>query len=117
MPTNEQERLKQIRDRQLAARDPLVKEKQFQHNTSVKEKRMRKSISLAEEWRALPHIVKAPLYGLLLGILVIAVLPMVWISQWSWIASALATVFFIIFGVVAGNALDIRDRIRDHLKK
>ena len=114
---NEQERLKQLRDKQIAARDPLVKERQFQRNTAVKEKRMKKSFSLVEEWRGIPHVIKAPLYGLLLGAALVFILPKFWVSQWALIAAGGATLFFIIFGLVVGSSLDLRDKIRDHVKK
>lgn len=114
---DEQERLKRLRDKQLNARDPLVKQRQFQHSSSVKEKRMRKPFSfkkaLAED---IPHVIKMPFYGLLLGILVLLILPNLWISTWAVIVSAGLTLGFIVFGVVMGNSLDLRDEIRRHIK-
>jgi uncharacterized membrane protein len=117
MPTDEQERLKRLRDKQLNARDPLVKQRQFQRSSSVKEKRMRKPFSfkkaLAED---IPHVVKMPFYGLLLGILVLLILPNLWMSQWAVIVAGALTLGFIIFGVVMGSSLDLRDDIRRHIK-
>jgi hypothetical protein len=117
MSNDEQERLKRLRDGQLKARDPLVKQKQFQHSSSVKEKRMRKPFSfkkaLAED---IPHVVKVPFYGLLLGVLVLVILPNLWDSKWAVLVSGGLTLLFIIFGVVFGNSLDLRDDIRRHIK-
>jgi len=116
MPDQEAERLKRLRERQLSDRDPLVKQHRFQHESSVKEKRMRKPFSLSKAWKDLPHIIKAPFYGLILGILVILVLPILWHSTWAILVGAGLTLIFLIFGVVTGNSLDIRDNIRDNIK-
>lgn len=116
MSDQEQERLKRLRDRQISARDPLVKERKFQRDIAVKTKRMRKPFSFAKAWSDIPHIFKVPFYGLLLGIVVIFVLPMLWDSPYAILAGAGATLLFIIFGMVLGNSLDLRDNIRDNLK-
>jgi hypothetical protein len=116
MPDSEAERLKRLRQRQLTDRDPLVKQRQFQHNSVIKEKRMRKAFSLKEAWNDIPHIIKSPLYGLLIGVIVTAVLPNVWESPYAVITGTGATILFIIFGVIVGNTLDLRDDIRDHIK-
>lgn len=116
MSNQEQERLKRLRERQLADRDPLVKQRQFQHNTSVKEKRMRKSFSFVEAWGDLPHIFKVPFYGLIVGVLIVIVLPNIWKSPYAFLAGAAVTLLLIIFGLIVGNALDIRDRIKNNMK-
>lgn len=114
---DEQERLKRIRDRQLADRDPLVKQKKFQSTSAQKAKRASgKKLSLGEEWRMIPNIIRSPLIGLLIGIVVIIVLPMVWVSQWAFWAGICVTVLLIVIGAMIGNALDIRDRLRDSIK-
>jgi hypothetical protein len=114
---NEQERLKRLRDRQLADRDPLVKQKKFQSTSAQKARRASgKKLSLLEEWRMIPNIIRSPLIGLLVGLVIIIVLPMVWVSQWAFWTGVGATVFLILIGLVTGNALDIRDRLKDSLK-
>jgi len=117
MSNQEQERLRRIREQQLQARDPLAKQRKFQKSSSQKEVRMRsKSYSLSDAWKEIPHIVKSPFYGLIAGVILIIVLPTVWDSPYAIIAAGAATVFFIIFGVVVGNALDIRDNLKNNLK-
>ncbi|MEW6242314.1 MAG: hypothetical protein AB1564_16045 [Chloroflexota bacterium] len=116
MSKQEQERLRRLRDRQLVARDPLVKQRKFQHDSAVKERRMRKPFSLTKAWGELPHIVKSPFYGLVIGIVITAVLPNLWTSPWAFLVGAGLTLVFIIFGVVTGNSLDLRDRIKDNIK-
>jgi uncharacterized membrane protein len=115
MPMDEQERLKRLRDKQLAARDPLVKQRQFQNSSAVKEKRMRKPFSYKKALAEIPHLIKMPFYGLVLGVVVLLILPNLWISKWAVIVSGGLTLAFIIFGVVMGNSLDLRDEIRKHI--
>lgn len=116
MSDQEQERLKRLRDKQISARDPLVKQRKFQRDIAYKTKRMRKPFSFAKAWSDLPHVFKAPFFGLLLGIIVIFVLPMLWDSPYAILVGAGATLLFMIFGLIIGNSLDLRDRIRDNLK-
>lgn len=116
MSGQDQDRLKRLRDKQIAARDPLVKQRKFQRDIAVKTKRMKKPFSFSKAWSDIPHIFKTPFYGLLLGIVVVFVLPIVWDSPYAILAGAGATLVFIIFGLILGNSLDIRDNIRDHLK-
>ncbi len=103
MADREQERLKRLRNRQLTERDPLVKQRKFQHSSSIKEKRARKPFSLLKAWADIPHVIKFPFYGLLLGVITL-------------LASVGVTVVLMIFGIVIGNAFDLRDDIQDNLK-
>ncbi|MDL1944608.1 hypothetical protein FBQ99_19945 [Chloroflexi bacterium CFX2] len=77
---------------------------------------MRKPFSLSTAWSDIPHIIKSPFYGLLLGVVVLFVLPKVWNSPFAFLTGAGVTLVFIIFGLIIGNSLDIRDRIRDNIK-
>jgi hypothetical protein len=116
MSDKESERLRRLREKQLAQRDPMVKQKKFQHDSSVKEKRMQKPFSFSKAWKDLPHIFKAPFYGLLLGILLIIVLPNLWSSPYAMLVGAGLTVVFMIFGLVAGMSFDLRDNIKNNIK-
>ena len=116
MADREQERLKRLRNRQLTERDPLVKQRKFQHSSSIKEKRARKPFSLLKAWADIPHVIKFPFYGLLLGVITVIVLPYFWNSKWTLLASVGVTVVLMIFGIVIGNAFDLRDDIQDNLK-
>ncbi|HRQ23896.1 MAG TPA: hypothetical protein PLF42_10770 [Anaerolineales bacterium] len=116
MSNQEQERLRRLREEQLQARDPQVKQRKVQRNISTKEKRMRRSFSLAQAWGDIPHIVKTPLYGLLLGIVIAILLPTFWASPYITLASGGAIIILMIFGLALGNALDVRDNIKDSIK-
>lgn len=116
MSNQEQERLKRLREKQIADRDPLVKQRKLQQNYSVKAKRMRKPFKLTGAWRDIPHIIRTPFYALLLGIAVIFILPALWESPLAIWVALLITAFLIVFGLVLGNSLDLRDDIKDSLK-
>lgn len=116
MPESEAERIKRLRDKQIATRDPLIKERKFQRDMSVKEKRMKKPISLAEDWRNIPKVVKIPLFMLLLGMIGTIILVRLWSWEYAVYVGAGATVGLAIFGAVLGNALDLRDDIKKHLQ-
>ncbi len=116
MPDPEAERLKRLRRKQLSERDPLVKQRQFQHSSIIKEKRMQKSFSLIKAWREIPHSIRSPFYGLVIGILIVVILPNLWESQYAIYTGAFATILFMIFGFIFGNSLDLRDEIKKNLK-
>ena len=116
MSNQEQERLRRIREQQLQARDPLAKQKKFQQHTSKKVKRMQKSFSLAGAWKDIPHVIKSPFYGLVAGVLLLVILPRVWENPNATLVAGVATAIFVVFGLTLGNALDIRDEMRDNVK-
>ena len=115
MPESESERLKRLRQRQLADRDPLVKQRQFERNSVAKEKRMQKPFSFKKAWSDIPHSIKTPLYGLIVGVIVIFVLPNFWKSPYAIFAGVGITLVLIILGFITGNSLDLRDDIRKHV--
>ena len=116
MPDQEAERLKRIRERQLTDRDPLAGERKFQRVTSVKEKRMYKPLSLKKELKAIPYIIKVPLYCLILGVIITAVLLITWNSPYALYVGVGAIVILLLFGVASGSVMDYNDKIKDHLE-
>ena len=115
MPESESERLNRLRQRPLADRDPLVKQRQFERNSVAKEKRMQKPFSFKKAWSDIPHSIKVPLYGLIVGVIVIFVLPNFWKSPYAIFAGVGITLVLIILGFITGNSLDLRDDIRKHV--
>ncbi len=112
-PENEQERLRRLRDQQLAARDPLVKQKQFQRTTIRKERILRnRKVSFAERWDIIPHVVRNSIYAVLLGVAALFILPLFWNPpNLTWYIAG-GTVILIVLGVVVGQAQDSRDEIK-----
>ena len=118
MPVNDQEleRLRRLRQSQLADRDPLVKQRQFQRSSAQREKRIKKPYSLGKMWKDIPHAWKGFFYGLVLGTVVLLIVPMLWVSPWAIPCSAAAIVVFMIFGLAVGRAIDTRENIKDLMR-
>jgi hypothetical protein len=111
----EEERLKKLRDRQIADRDPQVKQRHYQQNYSRKNRQRAagQHLTLKSMWLDLPHVIRSSFIGLVLGLLTLWFLPQVWISRFAVPAGIAALVVFLMIGLVIGNALDVRDNIRD----
>jgi hypothetical protein len=116
MSNQEQERLRRLRERQLADRDPKVKERQFQRMTAQREQKRDKSYSLARAWGDIPHIWRSSFYGLLVGLFIMLVLPYFWDSSWTFLVSVLATIVTTMFGAVVGNAIDAREELKNLMR-
>lgn len=116
MPTSqEQERLRRLRERQLTDRDPLVKQRKVQRTTAVRTRKAMRSFSFKESLSAIPQVWKGAFVGLLLGLLVIFILPLLWASPFALLVGIGVTMVCMIFGVITGNALDLRDNIKKDL--
>ena len=76
-PSQEEERLRRLRERQLSDRDPLVKQRKHQQTSAVRTHKAIKSFSFGESLSAIPHIWKGAFIGLILGLAVVFVLPLV----------------------------------------
>lgn len=115
--SQEQERLRRLRERQLADRDPHVKQRQFQRVSSQREKRLSKqSYSLGKMWKDIPHVWKGFFYGLIVGLVVFLAIPLFWTSPWALTVSLLALVVIILFGILVGRAIDTRENIKDLIR-
>jgi len=114
---DEQERLRRLRDRQLADRDPQVKQKQIQRVITQRERKEHsKGYTLGEAWRTVPHLYRSPLICFIIGTVVTFLLPVVWKSSWAFWVGVIATVFMVIIGFIVGEALDLRDNLKDFSK-
>ena len=116
MSDQEQERLRRLRERQISDRDRLVKQRKVQAGISTKAKRMRKPFKLDGAWKDFPHIIRTPIYALLAGIILMTVLPAIWVSPYAFWVALFITVLMIIFAIIVGSNLDLRDDIRDNLR-
>lgn len=115
--SQEQERLKRLRERQLADRDPHIKQRQFQQSSVQRERRLSKqSYSLGKMWQDIPYVWKGFFYGLLLGLVAFLVIPIFWLSPWAFPISLVILVVIILFGIVIGRAIDARENIKDLMR-
>ncbi len=83
MPTEEQNRLRRLRDTQLGARDPLAKQRRLDREISQKQRRMRESFSFGRMWADLPHSVRSAFVGGLIGLVILLVAPALIEGTWG----------------------------------
>lgn len=113
---HEQERLKRLRDRQLAARDPQAKQKKLYRGIANRHRKAAKPFSFRQMWSEIPHMWRGALYGLTLGVLILILVPEFWDSVWAAPCAAGAIPFLGILGLLLGRALDARDSLRELMR-
>jgi|APIni6443716594_1056825.scaffolds.fasta_scaffold06670_3 hypothetical protein len=114
-PDPEQERLMRLRDKQISARDPLVKTRKFNQQAAERERKRNKSVSLVEFWTAIPQVVRSGFFGLLLGLVLLKIVTGIWISPLAMPIMVVITIVSTAMGAVIGNAIELRDNIKRHL--
>jgi hypothetical protein len=88
--SDELERLKRLRSRQLSDRDPGVKAKKSQTvYTRQVRKKAGERYTLGEAWRTIPNVYRASFICLFVGLCLILFLPQVWHSPWAFWAQFL----------------------------
>jgi hypothetical protein len=112
----EQERLKRLRDRQIADRDPSVKRREFSRESAARERRAYKPLTGKGVWSDIPHIYKGAFFGLVIGIALMFLLTYLWKSTLVFIGSLVLVVICIFFGSMIGRAVDSRDEIKYNLR-
>jgi hypothetical protein len=112
----EQERLKRLRDRQIADRDPSVKERKFSRESAARERRAYKPLTAKDAWSDIPHFWKGGFFGLVIGIVLMFILTYLWKSTLVFIGSLVLVVVCIFFGFMIGRAIDSREEIKYNLR-
>jgi hypothetical protein len=113
---SEVERLKRLRDRQLQARDPHKKDRKLQRTISRRHRQAAEPFSVGRLWSEIPHRWKGILYGALLGVLLVVLLPQMVQSIWSTVFSLAAFPILVVLGFFIGRAMDARDSLRDLMR-
>ena len=111
--SQDQERIRRLRDRQLSSRDPQKMQRQMHGRIARKQRRSVESFSLGRMWSEIPHIWKGAFYGLTLGVLALVLVPMVWASPWAVPCSAGVALMLSTLGLFIGRAQDTRDSLED----
>jgi len=115
MGTEEQNKLKRIRDRQLEARDPLKKQRRQDATIAVKHRKRTRSFSFEVMLDEIPARWVGVVIGLMVGGFLILVLPLFLDYDWLDYATVGGTLFFMILGFFVGRAIDSQDSIKDLL--
>ena len=113
---SELERLRRIRDRQIQLRDPQKKVDALQHKISRRRKRSVSRFSFRAMISETPNKFWGFVLGLLIGVLALIVVPEFVDPPWGDIIGFGAIVFLAFIGFLLGQAMDVRDSIRDLVK-
>jgi hypothetical protein len=112
----EQERLKRLRDRQIADRDPSVKQQKFHRESAARERRAYKPLTARDTWSDIPHIWKGAFFGLVIGLVLMFVITYLWSSTLVFIGSLILVVVCILMGAMIGRAADSREDMKYNLR-
>jgi len=115
-PDKDTERFRRIRDKQIAARDPMIKVRKLDRSVSQKQRRMRESFSVTRMWTDIPKTWRYTLVGGLVGLAILLVLPQFVPEPWGVLGGVGAIGFLIILGFGLGRYEDSRDEVK-HLVK
>jgi VIT1/CCC1 family predicted Fe2+/Mn2+ transporter len=112
---DEQERLKRLRDRQIAARDPQAKERKISYKVSQRRKSTYRQTTVGDLFKSVPYRWVYMLVGVLLGgaafILIVFILP----QAWDKYLGLIVLVILAIFGFIIGSSIDWREDIKRKL--
>ncbi len=114
---DELRRLKRIRDQQLRARDPSVKQKKLQHTIATRRQKSVRKFSFLEILRDVSYKIKGTLIGAIIGLLIFLILPYFVEAGWIDLVGIGAIFFFTVLGFFLGQALDARDSLKELIDK
>jgi hypothetical protein len=114
---DELRRLKRIRDQQIRARDPSVKQKKLQRTIATKRRKSVRKFSFLDILREVPHKIKGPIIGAVVGLLIFLFLPYFVETSWIDFVGIGAIIFLTMLGFFLGQALDARDSLKELINK
>jgi hypothetical protein len=115
MPTNPREvdRLRRIRDQQLRARDPLIKQRKLDHTIATKHRRARTGFSFGKMWHEIPHKWRGAFLGGVLGLIALIVVPGLIPESWGMCLGVAAFPFAALIGFMIGRYEDAKEDVQD----
>jgi hypothetical protein len=111
------ERIKRIREQQIASRDPTKKEKQMQHNIAQKYRRVKSQEKpVKDSWDALSNIWKGMIFGAILGFILMMTVPFIVGGRIGGVLGLACLPIMIVLGVIIGSSLQWRKNMRNTMK-
>jgi VIT1/CCC1 family predicted Fe2+/Mn2+ transporter len=107
------ERLRRIRQQQLAARDPRKKQDKLQKTISHKHRSHSQSFSIGTMWAEVPNRWKGAFFGCIFGVIAIFVLPLVTDAEWATTVGFVLLFFLGVMGFLVGRSKDAQDDLRN----
>jgi len=114
---DERERLIRLRQRQLQARDPRATDKRVIRTTTRRQRKRVKRVTLGEMVRGIPHKWRGFIIGALIGMVLSILLPLFMEGVLIEVVGILAIVILAGMGLAVGQALDVRDELRDFSRR
>lgn len=115
---DELDRIKAIRKRQIAARDPSKKRTPYPKRIATKYKRVRsKENFFIDGWKDLAKAWKGFLLGGFIGLIILLILPSFLPGPTGTLLGFASIIVCMVVGVALGGSFDWRDNIRDNLKR
>jgi hypothetical protein len=115
MPSQDQERLRRLRDQQLRARDPLAKQRRLDREIAQKQRRMRESFSFGRMWGDLTHSLRGAFIGGLIGLGILLIVPSLVEGSWGICLGVSALPFAALVGFLIGRYEDSMENIKKDL--
>ena len=114
---NEIDRIKRIREQQIAARDPTKKEKQMQHNIAQKYRRVKsQERPVKDAWDAMSNIWKGMIFGAILGFILMMAIPFIIGGRAGGLLGLACLPIMIVLGMVIGSSMQWRKNMRNQIK-
>ena len=114
---NEVERLRRLREKQLRARDPSLKEKKMHKEIATKYSRKKRAEKPVQDaWQGLAKMWKGLFLGGAIGVFGMILVPIFVKGQAGLILGVACIPMLMALGVVFGAAFDWRDDMRRHMK-
>jgi hypothetical protein len=110
---DDRERLSQLRDRQLQARDPRSVDRKVHRAVSRRRGRRQKRVTIVEMYTDVPAQWKGLFLGVLAGAVLFFVLPLLFEGSWPELAGLASLPVLAILGLLIGRAFQARDELRD----
>jgi len=109
-------RLQRLRERQLQARDPHAKQRKIDRRIADRRRRLEKRESFSSIFTDVPHKWQGVVVGVLIGAIISILLSLLVHAAWTDVIGVALIVVFAIIGFYFGQALDVRDELRDLTK-
>lgn len=113
---SELERLRRLREQQLAARDPDKKQQKLQQTITRKHRRSAQSFSFGRMWTEVPKQWTGTLFGSVFGAIAVIVLPLFMDPKLAVVVGLVVLGFLALMGFLIGRARDAQDDVADLLR-
>lgn len=114
---DEVERLMRLRQRQLSARDPHAKQREIDRRVATRRRKLRQQDSFLSVFTDVPFKWQGIVLGALIGLVILILLPLLVDAAWVDLAGLAAIIVLAIMGFFFGQALDVREELKDLMRE